>query len=87
MGLRTGFLLFILPYIYPFFFLSVFFVKDIFTPVQDRKFIFGIQNNDKLYRGIENRLCPDCYFIYLFTFLSLHEINTVIFRYMIKIES
>ena len=48
-GLRTGFLQFLLQYIYPFFFLSTFFVKDIFTPVQDRMFIFGIQNNnDKL---------------------------------------
>ena len=63
-------------------FLSLFiFVKDISTTVYDRKFIFGIQNNNhKLYREIEDQVCPICSFLYLFTFLSLHAINTVIFR-------
>ena len=66
-----------------FFFFSTFFVKDISTTVEDRKFIFGIQNNsNKLYRGIKNRLCPICSSVYMnvFTFLSLHAVSTVIFR-------
>ena len=78
-GLRTSFLPFSLPYIYPFFFLSTFFVNDISTTGYDRKFIFVIlNNNDKLYRGIENRLFPISSSIYLITLLSLHAIYTVI---------
>ena len=69
--------------IYMSFFLSlhIFFVKDISTPIYDRTYIFGVQNNnDKLYHGIENRLCPIYSSLYVFTFPSLHAINTVIFR-------
>ena len=85
MGLRTSSLLFILPCICPFFFLSIFFVKDISTTIKDRKFIVGIQNNnDKFsYHGINNRFCPVCSSLYLLSFLSLilslHAINTSIF--------
>ena len=42
----TAILLFILPCICPFFFISTFFIKDISTTMLDRKFIFGIQNNN-----------------------------------------
>ena len=45
-----GLLLFVLPYLCSFFFLSRFLVKDISTTVLDRNFIFGIEvHNDKLY--------------------------------------
>ena len=37
-------------------------------------------NNDKLYRRIDNKLCPVCSSLYLLSFLSLPAINTVIFR-------
>ena len=67
-----GLLLFVLPYICSFFFLSRFFVKDIFTAVFDRNFKFGIQvHNDKLYRGLENGPSPICSSLYLFFFLFL----------------
>ena len=70
-GIATSLLL-ILPYIYLFFFLSIFFVKDISTTVYDRNFKFGIQvHNDKLYHGIENGPSPICSSLYLFFFLSL----------------
>ena len=69
--LKMGLLLFVLPQIYSFFFLSRFFVKDISTTVEDRNFKFGIQvQNDKLYCGIENG--PSTISFYLcFFFLSL----------------
>ena len=52
--------------IFPFLYI---FVKGISTTVEDRKFIFVIQNNnDKLYHGIENRLCPICSFLYFVHF-------------------
>ena len=71
-GLQLGILLFVLPFVCSFFFLSKFFVKDISTNVQNRNFIFGIQvHNDKLYRGIENGPYPICSSFYLFFFLSL----------------
>ena len=54
-------LLFVLPYICSFFFLSRFFVKDISTTVQDRNFKFGIKVcNNKLYCEIANGLSPIC---------------------------
>ena len=70
--LKMGLLLFVLPYICPFFCLSRIFVKDISTTIQDRNFKFGIEiRNDKLYCGITNGLSPICSFLYLFLFLSL----------------
>ena len=65
-------LLFVLPCVCPFFFLSKFFVKDISTTVKDRNFIFGIQvHNYKLYRGIANGHSPICSsFVCSFFFLS-----------------
>ena len=72
MELKMGLLLFVLPYICSFFFLSRFFVKGIFTTVSDRNFKFGIQvHNIKLYSGIENGPSPICSFLYLFCFLLL----------------
>ena len=60
-GLQMGILLFVLPCICSFFFLSRFFVKDISTTVKDRNFKFGIQiHNDMLYRGIANGHSPIC---------------------------
>ena len=71
-GLKMGLLLFVLPCVYSFFFLSRFFVKNISTTVYDRSFKFGIQvHNDKLYRGIENGPSPICSSLCLFFFLSL----------------
>ena len=70
-GLKIGILLFILPFVCSFFFLSKFFVKDISTTFKDRNFIYGIQvHNDKLYCGIENGPSPICSSFYLFLFLS-----------------
>ena len=70
-GLQMGILLFVLPCVCPFFFLSKFFVKDISTTVKDRNFILGIQvHNHKLYRGIDNGPSPICSSFYLFLFLS-----------------
>ena len=70
-GLKMGLLLFVLPYVCSFFFLSRFFFKDISTNVKDRNFKFGIQvHNNKLYRGIENGPSPICSSPYLFFFLS-----------------
>ena len=63
-----GLLLFVLPCICSFFFLSRFFVKDIFTTVLDRNFKFGIQvHNDKLYGGIDNGHSPICSSLYFFS--------------------
>ena len=71
-GLQMGLLLFVLPFVCSFFFLSKIFVTDISTIVKDRNFIFGIQvHNDKLYGGIENGPSPICSSFYLFLFLSL----------------
>ena len=79
MGLRTGILLFILPCICPFFFLSAFLSKISLQLYKIEKFIFDIQNNnDKLYRGIDNQLCPVCPSLYLISFLSLHAVNTLL---------
>ena len=70
-GLQMGILLFVLPFVCSFFFLSKFFVKDVSTTVKDRNFIFGIQVlNHKLYRGIENGPSTICFSFYLFLFLS-----------------
>ena len=71
-GLQMGILLFVLPCIYSFFFLSRFFVKDISTTVKDRNFKFGREvRNNKLYCGITNGHPPICSSLYLFLFLSL----------------
>ena len=71
-GLKMSFLLFSLPCMCSFIFLSRFFVKDISTTIKDRSFKVGIQvHNDKLYRGIENGPSPICSSLYLFFFLSL----------------
>ena len=60
-GLKMGLLLFVLPYVYSFFFLSRFFVKDISTTVYDRNFKFGTEVcNDKLYCEIAYRHSPIC---------------------------
>ena len=57
------------------------FDKDASTTIQDRKFIFGIQNNnDTFLSGIDNQLCTVCASLYLLSFISLHAINTVIVR-------
>ena len=59
-----GILLFVLPYICSFFFLSRFFVKDIPTTVLDRNFEFGIEvRNANLYCEIANGHSPICSFI------------------------
>ena len=84
-GLRTSLLLFILPCIYPIFFLSIlcmmkFFVKDFCETVQARVVIFGMQvDNDVLYRGIVNQPSPAYSSQYLFNFLSFHTLNDEIF--------
>ena len=71
-GLQMSLLLFVLPFVCSFFFLSRFFVKDISTTVYDRNFKFGIQvHNNKLYTGIENGPSPICSSLCLFFFLSL----------------
>ena len=62
-----GNLLFVLPFVCSFFFLSKFFVKDISTTVKDRNFILGIQvHNHNLYCGIENGPSP---FLFFFLFV------------------
>ena len=87
-GMKMGLLLFGLPYICSFFFLSRFFVKDISTTVLDRNFKFGIEvHNDKLYRGIENGPSPICSFLYLFFFLYLQIFSSKISPQPFKIES
>ena len=81
--LKMGLLLCVLPYICSFFFLSRFFVKDIFTTVLDRNFKFCIQvHDDKLYRGIENGLSPIvlpyiCSFFFLSRFFVKDIFTTV----------
>ena len=71
-GLQMGILLFVLPFVCSFFFLSKCFVKVISTTVKDRNFIFGIQVlNHKLYLGIENGSSPICCSLCLFVFFFL----------------
>ena len=81
-GFQMGILLFILPFVCSFFFLSKFFVKDISTTVKDRNFIFGIQVlNHKLYLGIENGPSPNCCSLCFFFFLSrffVKDISTTV---------
>ena len=86
-GLQMGILLFVLPCICSFFFLSKFFVKDISTTVKDRNFIFGIQvYNHKLYRGIENG--PSiCSSFYLFLFSFFPDFSSKISPQPFKIET
>ena len=86
-GLKMG-LLFILPYICSFFFLSRFFVKDIATTVWDRNFKFGIHvHNNKLYHWIENGPSPICSSLYFFFFLSLQIFWSKISPQPFKIET
>ena len=60
-GLQMGLLLFLLPNICSFIFLSRFFVKNMSTTVSDRNFKFGIEvRNDKLYCGNANGHSPIC---------------------------
>ena len=83
-----GILLFVLPFVYSFFFLSKFFVKDISATVKDRNFIFGIQvHNHKLYRGIENGHSPVCSSFYLFLFLSFQIFSSKLSPQPFKIET
>ena len=82
-----GILLFVLPYICSFFFLSRFFVEDISTTVKERNFKFGIQiYTEKLYNGIENGPSPICSSIYLFFFLSLQIFSSKISPQPFEIE-
>ena len=86
--LQMGILLFVLPFVCSFFFLSKFFVKDISTTVKDRNFIFGIQvYNGKLYRRIENGPSPVCSSLYLFFFLSLQIFRQRDLHNRFKIET
>ena len=80
-----GILLFVLPFVCSFFFLSKFFVKHISTTVKDRNFKFGILgHNDKLYCGIENGPSPICSSLYLFFFFLspdfLSKISPILLR-------
>ena len=87
-GLQMGILLFVLPFVCSFFFLSKFFVKDISTTIKDRNFIFGIQvHNHKLNHGIENGPSPICSSFYLFLFLSLQIFASKISPQPFKIET
>ena len=87
-GLQMGILLFVLPCVCPFFFLSKFFVKDISTTVKDRNFILGIQvHNHKLYRGIDNGLSPICSSFYLFPFSFFPDFLSKISPQPFKIET
>ena len=82
-----GILLFVLPFVCSFFFLSKFFVKDLSTTVKDRNFIFGIQvHNDKLYRGIEMGLLL---FVlpYICSFFFLSRFSSKISPQLLKIET
>ena len=68
-GLKMGLLLFVLPFICSFFFLSRFVVKFNHTTIYYRNFKSGIQvHNDKLYHGIENMPSPICSSLCFFSF-------------------
>ena len=87
-GLQMGILLFVLPFVCSFFFLSKFFVKDIFTTVKDRNFIFGIQAlNHKLYRGIESGPSPVCCSLCLFFFSFSPDFSSKISPQQFKIKT
>ena len=78
-----GILLFVLPFVCSFFFLSKFFVKNISTTVKDRNFKFGtLGHNDKLYCGIENGPSPICSSLYFFYFSPdfLSKISPQLFK-------
>ena len=71
-GLKMGFLLFVLPCICSFSFSPDFSSKISPQPFKIETSKFGIQvHNDKLYRGIENGPSPISSSLYLFFFLSL----------------
>ena len=58
-----------------------FFVKDFCETVQARVVIFGMQvDNDVLYGGIANQLCPAYFSRFLSNFLSFHTLIDEIFR-------
>ena len=84
-----GILLFVLPFVCSFFFVSKFFVENISTTVKDRNFKFGILgHNDKLYCGIKNGPSPICFSIYLFFFLSFSpDFSSKISPQLCKIET
>ena len=87
-GLKMGILLFVLPFVCSFFFLSKFFVKDISTPVKDRNFIFGIQvHNHKLYRGIEKRAFCYMFFLLFVPFSFSPDFSSKISPQPFKIET
>ena len=87
-GLEMGLLLFALPCICSFFFLSRYFVKDFSTTVKDRNLKFGIQvHNDMLYRGIENGPSPICSSLYLFLFSFFPDFSSKIPPQPFKIET
>ena len=84
-GLKMGLLLFVLPFICSFFFLSRFFVKDIFTTVN---FKSGIQvHNDKLYSKIENGPSPVCFSLCLFFFSFSPDFSSKISQQPFRIET
>ena len=68
-GLQVGILLFDFSCVCSFFFLSIFFVKDISTTVSDRNFKFSLLvYNDILYRRIENKpstICSSFFFLFI----------------------
>ena len=82
-GLQMGILLFALPCVCPFFFLTRFFVKDMSKTLKDSNFKFGIQvYNDMLYRGIEIGYYPFvlpciCFFFFLSRFF-VKDISTTV---------
>ena len=87
-GLQMGVLLFVLPCVCPFFFLSRFFVKDISTTIKDSNFKFGIQvHNVMLYLGIENGHSHICSSMYFFLFSFSPDVSSKISPQPFKIET
>ena len=84
--LRTQLLLFIFPSVCVCVCVCVYVCVCVFSskisaqPYKIKKGLVGIHNkNDKLYRGIEKKLCLICS-LYLFIFLSFHAFNTNILQ-------
>ena len=83
-----GILLFVLPCVFPFFFLSRFFLKDISTAIKDSNFKFGIQvNNDMLNRGIENEHLSYVFFLVFVPFSFFPDFLSKISPQPFKIET
>ena len=86
-GLRTSFLMLILPCICPIFVLSILgiiklFVTDFCEAVQASVIIFGMQvDNDVLYRGIANQPSHAYSSLCLSDFLSFHTLYNEIFHH------